>query len=74
MCGRHWRMVPRHIRHRVWAHYRDGQCADKRPSLAWMEAADDAIRAVWETEQARLRGKANGNSCNATRGEFECES
>jgi len=30
----------------VLARYRSGQCDDKRPSLAWHEAADAAIASV----------------------------
>lgn len=52
MCRRHWYMVPTHIRRRVWLHYRAGQCDDKRPSRAWHEAADEAIKAVWERENS----------------------
>lgn len=51
MCRRHWFMVPPAIRRRVWATYRAGQCDDKRPSESWHEAADAAIRAVFEKEQ-----------------------
>jgi hypothetical protein len=53
MCLRHWRMVPRDIQRRVWATYRPGQCDDMRPSEAWHEAADAAIRAVAEKEAAQ---------------------
>jgi hypothetical protein len=63
MCSRHWYMVPRHIRRRVWHHYREGQCDDKRPSQAWLEAADDAIAAVWERE----------NSCRGSRHLFRTQ-
>ena len=46
MCLKHWRMVPKDIQKRVWAHYRDGQCDDKNPSKEWHQAADEAINAV----------------------------
>jgi hypothetical protein len=36
-------MVPSDIQRAVWASYRRGQCDDKRPSLAWHQAADAAI-------------------------------
>lgn len=39
-------MVPARLKARVVATYRDGQCDDMRPSLAWHEAADAAIAAV----------------------------
>ena len=50
MCPKHWRMVPAHIQKAVYKNYRHGQCDDKRPSQAWHDAADAAIRAVWATE------------------------
>jgi hypothetical protein len=53
MCKRHWYMVPLRIRRAVWRYYRPGQCDDKRPSQAWHDAADAAIKAVAEKE-ARL--------------------
>jgi hypothetical protein len=46
MCRKHWYMVPKPIRDRVWAEYRHGQCDDKNPSAAWHSAADAAINAV----------------------------
>lgn len=46
MCKVHWFMVPKNIRNKVWEHYRPGQCDDKRPSKEWLDAADQAIRAV----------------------------
>ncbi len=46
MCPKHWRMVPATLVRRVYATYRDGQCADLRPSLEWHEAADAAIASV----------------------------
>lgn len=55
MCPRHWFMVPKPLRDRVWATYRAGQCDDKNPSLAWHDAADAAIKAVWERENANAR-------------------
>lgn len=53
MCKRHWFMVPMPIRNRVWKHYRKGQCDDMRPSEEWLEAANDAIAAVYKAERAR---------------------
>jgi Zn ribbon nucleic-acid-binding protein len=47
MCGPHWRLVPKTIRDRVWATYREGQCdGHPMPSEEWHRAADAAIRAV----------------------------
>lgn len=39
-------MVPLHIRRKVWQEYRPGQCDDKRPSQAWLDAAREAINHV----------------------------
>ena len=52
MCYRHWKMVPLHLQRAVWAAYRPGQCDDMRPSPEWFEAADAAIKAVFEKEVA----------------------
>jgi hypothetical protein len=46
MCFPHWRRVPRAIQRMVWQYYRQGQCDDRQPSAAWMNAADLAINAV----------------------------
>jgi hypothetical protein len=48
MCGRHWWMVSRPTQLAVWAAYRPGQCDDKNPSRAWLDAADAAIGEVAE--------------------------
>lgn len=50
MCPKHWAMVPQDLQHAVWATYRVGQCEDKRPSKEWHEAADAAIKFVFEKE------------------------
>ena len=46
MCAAHWRIVPARIKAAVWANYRVGQCSDKKPSKAWHDAADEAIKFV----------------------------
>lgn len=51
-CRRHWFMVPKPIRDRIWATYRPGQCDDWQPSAAYCEAAREAVIAV-----ARLEGR-----------------
>lgn len=48
MCPRHWRMVGTRNRIAVLRAYRRGQCDDKRPTRAWMDAANAAIREVAE--------------------------
>ena len=52
-CLKHWRMVPRDLQRQVWATYRVGQCADKRPSREWLDAADAAIFAVARLEEEK---------------------
>lgn len=46
MCRKHWFMVPKAVRDRVWATYRDGQCDDWRITHAYAEAARSAVRSV----------------------------
>lgn len=43
MCRKHWFMVPRSIRDRIWRTYRPGQCDDWRVSSAYCDAAMDAL-------------------------------
>jgi len=50
MCRRHWYMVPKDLRDRVWREYRDGQERTKRPSEAYLAAAKAAIEAVASRE------------------------
>ena len=49
-CRRHWFMVPKVIRERIWNAYRSGQCDDMNPSMAYCSAARDAVIAVAEKE------------------------
>lgn len=49
-CRKHWFMVPKPVRDRIWRTYRVGQCDDKKPSRAYLEAARDAVIAVAEKE------------------------
>lgn len=39
-------MVPQHLRTRIWATYRRGQCDDWQPSAAYCDAAMEAVKAV----------------------------
>lgn len=43
MCRNHWKKVPRDLQAAVYRHYRVGQCADKRPSVGWLLAANRAV-------------------------------
>lgn len=55
MCRSHWRMVPRPLQQDVWAHYRPGQEVDKQPTSAYLDAADAAIKAVFQKELKKRR-------------------
>jgi len=46
MCKRHWFMVPKDVRTRIWATYRDGQCDDWEISHEYADAARAGVRAV----------------------------
>ena len=46
LCAFHWAKVPKPLKQAVWKTYRPGQCSDKNPSRAWLDAADAAIRYV----------------------------
>lgn len=50
MCRRHWFMVPSNIRTAVNVHYRPGQCEDMDVSRPWSDAANAAIRSVFQQE------------------------
>lgn len=49
-CKKHWFMVPKIIRDRVWKHYRPGQENDKQPNAEYLVAARQAVVAVAEQE------------------------
>lgn len=49
-CRKHWVMVPKNIRDRIWATYRDGQCVTYDPSSEYCQAARAAVIAVAEKE------------------------
>lgn len=41
-CKRHWFMLPKHLRDRLWKHYIKGQEIYKTPLPEYMEAAREA--------------------------------
>jgi len=53
-CKRHWSMVPSAIRNRIFDHYRLGQCYDRKPSSAWLEAVKDAVLFIREAEDFKM--------------------
>lgn len=55
MCLYHWMLIPWAVQRAVWRTYRPGQCDDKNPSDAWMQAADAAIGYVARFEKKPVR-------------------
>lgn len=49
-CRKHWYMVPKTIRDRIWSTYRVGQCDDLNPSMDYCQAAKEAVIAVAQRE------------------------
>lgn len=49
-CRRHWFMIPKPIRDRIWATYREGQCDDMNPSQEYCLVAKEAVIAVARKE------------------------
>lgn len=41
-CAKHWFMLPKHLRDRIWRAYRPGQEISKTPSMEYIEAAEAA--------------------------------
>lgn len=49
-CRKHWFMVPKPLRDRIWATYKDGQCDTYDPSSEYCQVARAAVIAVAEKE------------------------
>lgn len=49
-CSKHWFMIPKKLRERIWGTYRPGQETDKRPSLEYLKAAREAVIYVAKKE------------------------
>lgn len=49
-CRKHWFMVPKLVRDRIWATYRRGQCDDMNPSKEYCLTACEAVIAVAQRE------------------------
>ena len=61
MCFKHWQMVPPAMQAAIWRTFRPGQEKDKQPSEAYVRAAERAIRAVREYEDANVRADARSD-------------
>ena len=46
MCRRHWFSLPKRLRDRIWATYRDGQCDDWEISHAYADAARECVQFI----------------------------
>lgn len=53
MCKKHWFKLPKRLRDRVWAAYRNGQCDDWQISHEYANAAREAVRYIAEMEGKR---------------------
>jgi hypothetical protein len=50
MCKRHWFILPKPIRDRIWATYRSGQCDDWNITHEYAEAARTAVQYIANRE------------------------
>lgn len=53
-CLPHWRKLPKRLRDALWAAYRPGQEADRRPSRQYVEVAREIQDWIQEQNQAKL--------------------
>ena len=49
-CKKHWFMLPKRIRDKIWKTYRPGQEVDKKPSPEYLAAAQEARDWIIATE------------------------
>jgi hypothetical protein len=64
-------MVPYPIRQRVWRHYRPGQEVDKRPSMDYLAAMEEAIQSVRKLEEKIRKERAEKERAEKERAEKE---
>lgn len=50
-CSKHWFLLPRHLRNKIWATYRPGQEIDGRPSVQYIRVAQEVQLWVRENEE-----------------------
>lgn len=50
MCRRHWFLLPKVMRNRIWFTYQKGQEITKQPSLDYLEIARNCIKLIEEKE------------------------
>ncbi len=53
MCRKHWYMVDKPLRDKVWEEYQPGQEINKNPTYAYLLAAEAAIECV-RRKEARI--------------------
>lgn len=53
-CRKHWFMLPKELRDRIWKTYRPGQEKTKDPSRDYLRAAADAQRWIEENHPATM--------------------
>jgi len=47
-CKRHWYMLPKYLRDKIWDAYRPGQEIDMRPSKEYLAVADEVQQWIVE--------------------------
>lgn len=47
-CYKHWMMLPKHLRDKVWAAYRPGQEVNMTPSVEYLEVAEEVQKWIKE--------------------------
>lgn len=47
-CKKHWFMLPKYLRDRIWATYRPGQEVNLTPSVQYLEAAEQVQKWINE--------------------------
>lgn len=55
MCRKHWYMLPKWRRDKVWQLYRPGQEDDKRPSREYLNFTGECIRWLKDEEAKQKR-------------------
>lgn len=51
MCKRHWFSLPKVLRNKIWATYREGQCDDWNPSVEYCLAAIECVKFIASKEK-----------------------
>lgn len=53
-CRRHWYMLPKYLRDKIWSAYRPGQEDDMHPDSSYLDAANEVQE--WITKYKEVHG------------------